>query len=132
VLFDLDLTHDAAAIQRATFEASGFVVRRTLDAAREHAGIEPRRLVLTGGGIRVDQWVQAVADATQLPADCVAVPEGGALGSAWLARMAAGLEEKTAMTDARRWARVGRSVAPDPGWTAAVEDRYARFLEVAS
>jgi xylulokinase len=132
VLTDLDLTHDAAAIQRATFEASGFVVRRTLDAARAHAGAEPRRLVLTGGGIRVDEWVQAVADATDLPCDCVAVPEGGALGSAWLARMAAGLEEPTAMTEARRWAKVGRTVEPDPAWRRATEDRYARFLEVAS
>jgi xylulokinase len=132
VLSDLDLTHDATAIRRAAFEASGFVVRRTLDAAREHAGIEPRRLVATGGGVRVDEWVQAVADATRIPVDCVAVPEGGALGSAWLARMAAGLEEKTAMTDARRWARVGRTVEPDPEWVDAVEDRYARFLEIAS
>ena len=132
VLSDLDLTHDATAIQRAAFEASGFVVRRTLDAAREHAGIEPKRLVATGGGVRVDEWVQAVADATRIPVDCVAVPEGGALGSAWLARMAAGLEEKTAMTDARRWARVGRTVEPDPEWVDAVEERYARFLEIAS
>jgi xylulokinase len=132
VLADLDLTHDAAAIQRATFEASGFVVRRTLDAAREHAGVVPRRLVATGGGVRVDGWVQAVADATDVPVDCVAVPEGGALGSAWLARMAAGLEEPTAMTDARRWARVGRTVEPDPAWRPAVEDRYQRFLEIAS
>ncbi len=132
VLADLDLTHDAAAIQRAAFEASGFVVRRTLDAVRAHAGVEPRRLVLTGGGIRVDDWVQAVADATGVACDCVAVPEGGALGSAWLARMAAGLEEPTAMTDARRWARVGRTVEPDPAWVVATNDRYARFLELAS
>jgi xylulokinase len=107
-------------------------VRRTLDAPSEHAGVVPRRLVATGGGVRVDGWVQAVADATDVPVDCVAVPEGGALGSAWLARMAAGLEEPTAMTDARRWARVGRTVEPDPAWRPAVEDRYQRFLEIAS
>ena len=37
------------------------------------------------------------------------VPEGGALGSAWLARIAAGLEEPMAMTEGRRWAGVGRT-----------------------
>jgi xylulokinase len=131
VLADLDLTHDGAAARRAAFEASGFVVRRILDAAREHAGVEPRRLVATGGGTRVDDWVQAVADATQVPVDCVAVPEGGALGSAWLARIAAGLEEPTAMTDGRRWARVARTVEADPAWTAATEDRYGRFLDLS-
>jgi xylulokinase len=130
-LVDLDLTHDAAAVRRAAFEASAFVARRVLDAAREHAGISPRRIVASGGGVRVDEWVQALADVTQLPVECVAVPEGGALGSAWLARIAAGLEAPTAMTDGRRWARVGRTVIADPAWIGAVEERYARFLEVA-
>ena len=31
-LVDLDLTHDAAAVRRAVFEASGFVTRRMVDA----------------------------------------------------------------------------------------------------
>jgi xylulokinase len=132
VLADLDLTHDAAAVRRAAYEASGFVTRRALDAAREHAGLAPRRIVATGGGIRVDEWVQAVADATELPVECVAVPEGGALGSAWLARIAAGLEEPLAMTDGRRWARAGRTFEPDPTWSAAVRDRYERFLALSS
>jgi len=131
VLADLDLTHDAAAVRRAAFEGSGFVVRRTLDAARAHAALEPRRIVATGGGTRVDEWVQAVADATQLPVDCVAVPEGGALGSAWLARIAAGLEEPTAMTDGRRWARTGRTVEADPAWVDAMDERYERFVTLS-
>jgi xylulokinase len=75
--------------------------------------------------------VQAVADATSLPVDCVAVPEGGALGSAWLARIAAGLEEPMAMTEGRRWARTGRTVEADPAWVEAVEERYQRFLTLS-
>jgi xylulokinase len=132
VLADLDLTHDAAAVRRAAYEASGFVTRRILDAARAHAGIRPRRIVATGGGIRVREWCQALADATELPVECVAVPEGGALGSAWLARIAAGLEAPTAMTEGRRWARTGTTVEPDPAWLAPVADRYARFLELSA
>ena len=90
VLAGLDLTHGPGAVRRAAFEASGFVVRRMLEAAK----VDARRIVATGGGTRVDQWVQALADTTALPVDCVAVPEGGALGSAWLARIAAGLEDR--------------------------------------
>ena len=131
-LVDLDLTHDAASVRRATFEASGFVARRILDVAREHHGITPRRLVASGGGTRVDDWVQAVADATALPVDCVLVPEGGALGSAWLARIAAGLEAPTAMTDGRRWARTGRTVDPDPAWVGPVAERYERFRALST
>jgi xylulokinase len=131
VLADLDLTHDAAAVRRATYEASGFVTRRVLDAAREHTGLAPRRIVATGGGIVVDEWVQAVADATALPVDCVQVPEGGALGSAWLARIAAGLEEPMAMTEGRRWAGVGRTIEPDAAWLDPVAERYERFLALS-
>lgn len=125
VLADLDLTHDAAAIRRAAFEAAGFVTRRAIEATGWH----PRRIVATGGGVRVDDWIQALADCTGLPVDCAAVPQGAALGSAYLARMAAGLE--TDMIDARRWARIGRRVEPDPSWAQAVKARYTRFLELA-
>ena len=131
VLADLDLTHGAAAIRRATFEASGFVVRRVLDTVRAHTSFEPRRIVITGGGTRVDEWMQAIADATGVLVECVAVPEGGALGSAWLARIAAGLEEPMAMTEGRRWARVGRRFEPDSEWTEPMEQRYQRFLELS-
>ena len=126
VLAGLDLTHTPGAVRRAAFEASGFVARRMLEATK----VDTRRIVATGGGTRVDEWVQALADATGQPVDCVAVPEGGALGSAWLARIAAGLEEPTAMPEGRRWARTGRRVEPDARWAAAVAERYEQFLDL--
>jgi xylulokinase len=125
-VLDLDLTHGPADVRRATFEAAGFVTRRMIDAAPTPA----RRIVATGGGVRVDEWVQCLADCTGLPVDVVAVPEGGALGAAFLARVAAGLE--TSVADAARWARIDHTVDPDPAWIGPVSDRYARFLEVAS
>jgi xylulokinase len=127
VLAGLDLTHGPGAVRRAAFEASGFVARRMLEAAK----VDARRIVATGGGTRVDQWVQALADTTALPVDCVAVPEGGALGSAWLARIAAGLEEPAAMTEGRRWARTGRRVEPDTRWARAAATRYDEFLDLS-
>ena len=126
MLAGLDLTHGPGAVRRAAFEASGFVARRMLEATK----VDARRIVATGGGTRVAEWVQALADATALPVDCVAVPEGGALGSAWLARIAAGLEEPTAAPEGRRWARTGRRVEPDARWSPAVAARYEEFLEV--
>ncbi|MFM8236457.1 MAG: FGGY-family carbohydrate kinase [Actinomycetota bacterium] len=124
-LVDLDLTHDATAVRRAAFEASGFVARRIIDAAP----VPARRIVATGGGTRVDGWLRALADATGLPVHVCAVPEGGALGAAFLARCAAGLESD--MTAARRWARTERIIEPDPVWASAVGERYERFRGVA-
>jgi len=122
-LHDLDLTHGPAAARRAAYEASGFVVRRHLELGE----VPARRIVATGGGTRVDAWVQAVADCTQLPVDVVAVPEGGALGAAYMARVVAGLEESTA--GAARWARIDRRVEPDDAWAEAADRRYARFMD---
>jgi xylulokinase len=125
-LHRLDLTIDGPAIRRAAFEASGFVVRHHLDLAAE-AGATARRLVATGGGTRVAEWVQALADCTGLPVDVAAVPEGGALGAAYLARMAVGREEH--IRDAARWARTGARVEPDPVWAKAAAERYGWFRQ---
>ena len=124
-LVDLDLTHGAAAARRAALEATAFATRRMIDAAP----VTPRRIVATGGGTRLEGWVDALADCTGLPVHVCAVPEGGALGAAFLARVACGLE--TQMTDAERWARTARVVDPSPAWREHADARYARFCEVA-
>jgi len=126
VLDAVDLTHDAAALRRAAYEASGFVVRRLI----ELSGTRVDRIVAAGGGTRAVSWMQAIADATGRPVHVSAVAEGAALGAAFLARMGAGLE--TAIAGAARWARTSHVVEPDPAWVAAVEGRYRRFLELGS
>jgi xylulokinase len=120
----LALHHEPAHALRAAYEAAGFVVRHHLDLARD-AGLAPRRIVATGGGTQVPHWMRALADCTGLPVDVAAVPEGAALGAAFAARIAAGLE--TSVTDARRWARTSHTVEPDPAWVDAAASRYERF-----
>jgi len=127
-LHDLDIGLDAAAVRRAAYEASAFAARHMLDLG--HVAGTARRIVATGGGVRDAAWVQALADGTGLPVDPVAVPEGAALGAAYLARVTAGLEESPA--DAGRWARHGPRVEPDPRWVAAAGERYARYRELAT
>ncbi|HSS25029.1 MAG TPA: FGGY-family carbohydrate kinase [Mycobacterium sp.] len=125
VLDALDLTHDPASLRRAAYEASGFVVRQLI----ELSGASVSRIVAAGGGTRVRPWMQAIADATGRPVAVSGVAEGAALGAAFLARMAAGLE--TTIADAARWASTESVVDPDPAWAAAIEDRYRRFLELS-
>ena len=125
VLDGLDLTHGGAALRRAGYEASGFVVRQLIELSEAPAA----RIVATGGGTRMQPWMQAIADATGLPVAVSAVPEGAALGAAFLGRIAAGLETSTA--DVARWAATERVVEPNPAWADPMQDRYARFLELA-
>jgi xylulokinase len=121
-LHGLDITHDADAAERGIYEASGFVVRHMLELGK----VPARRIVASGGGTKNGAWMQAIADATALPVDVVDVPEGAALGAAYVARWTAGLE--SSLDGAQRWARVGHRVEPDPRWLAAVSERYERFL----
>ena len=125
-LYGLDIGSGPEAMERAAFEASGFVVRRMLD----RAGVKATRVVASGGGSRLTAWMAAVADATNLPVDTVAVPEGAAFGAAYFARMAAGLE--TSLDDSAHWAGVSRRIEPDPAWARAADARYARFSELGT
>jgi xylulokinase len=124
-LVDLHIGHGAAAIRRAAYEAAGFVVRHHL----ELAGAQGRRIVAVGGGTTSPEWMQALADTTGLPVDVQAVPDGAAIGAAFLARMSAGLE--TDLGAGSTWARVGRRVEPRADWTGPAGDRYRRFRELA-
>lgn len=120
-LQDLHIASGGSAIERAAFEASGFVIKRIID----QSGAPARRVVASGGGSRVTAWMSAVADATGLPVEAVAVPDGAARGAAFFARMAAGLE--TSLNDSTRWASTGRVIEPDPTWAASTGERYERF-----
>ena len=121
-LLGLEATHRRPHLYRAALEASGFVVRRHIEAA----GVTPRRIVATGGGTAVGPWMQALADCCDLPVHVGAVPESAALGAAFAARLVAGLE--TDLADGARWAATARIVEPDPRWTGPSEARYRRFV----
>jgi xylulokinase len=125
-LLDFEVGHGGAALQRAAYEAAGFVVRHHLDLA----ATSPTRIVAAGGGTRSAPWMQALADTTGLPVDVSAIPEGAALGAAYLGRIAAGLETDTA--GAARWARHSHRVEPREVWADACEPRYQRFREATA
>ena len=125
-LIGLELSHDRSAVRRAAFEAAGFVVRQHIDLA----GVPARRVVATGGGTTRPEWLQALADCTGLPVDVTAVPECGALGAAYVARMAAGLE--SGLEGATGWARVDRRVEPDEIWVEHAARRYEAFRHLVA
>jgi xylulokinase len=122
-LHDFTRTHGSAEVLRAAHEASGFSIRRAVEATGG-AG----RIVATGGGTRDARWVQALADATGLPVHVAAVADGGALGAAFIGRQCAGLESNIAA--AAGWARTGHIVEPAGEWSEAVDQRYSRFIEL--
>ncbi|MGI9601961.1 MAG: FGGY-family carbohydrate kinase, partial [Acidimicrobiales bacterium] len=123
-LHDLDVGHQPADVLQAGYEASAFAVRLILELAE----VPVERIVATGGGTQVDAWMQALADATGRGVDVAGVPEGAALGAAYLARVTAGVEPDS--STAGRWARTGRHVEPRPDWTEACDQRFHRFRQL--
>lgn len=123
-LVDVDLSQDPPALMRAAYEASGFATRRLIELAETPTN----RVILTGGGVHDEEWVQALADCTGKPVQIVAVPEGAALGAAYYARVAAGLDT---VADAGRWVRFEGHREPDPRWVGPCQERYERWRALA-
>ncbi|HTW08377.1 MAG TPA: FGGY-family carbohydrate kinase [Acidimicrobiales bacterium] len=119
------LAQGPAALRRAALEASAFAARYIVERAAQ-TGTAPRRYLVSGGGSANPAWLQALADVLGEQITPVAAPDGAALGAAFLARMAAGLERGT--DDAPRWARYKAPVEPVPDWAAAAADRYQDWL----
>ena len=129
-LLDVGVDHGPTEILAAAYDAAAFVVCHHLDLARpalEGAGTPPSRIVATGGGTRSPAWMQALADATGLPVDVAADPEGAALGAAFTSRLTAGLETDPSVS--RSWSRTSHRVEPRPEYLDAVDARYTRFRE---
>ena len=122
-LVDFGLGHSGAHLLQAAYEAAGFVVRHHI----ELTGLPATRIVATGGGTRSEGWMQALADATRLPVDVAAIPEGAALGAAFHSRLTAGLEPD--LSRARGWSPTGHRVEPRDDWAVACDARYRRFQE---
>ena len=121
-----DLSQGPLCLRRAAFEASAFVVRHIVETA-SICGTKPGRFIVSGGGTANSAWLQALADVLGRPVVPVAVPETAALGAAFLARMAAGLE--SSIEDALRWARWRAPVEPRRNWAEAVARRYQLWSE---
>lgn len=115
-----------AQLRRAALEATGFVVRNIVELAAS-CGTAPRRYLVSGGGVSKPAWLQALAEALGEPVVPMAVPDGAALGAAFLARMAAGLE--SSLSDAARWARWAPAVEPRPEWVKATSERYELWAQ---
>jgi xylulokinase len=123
-LHDMEISQGPDQLMRAAYEASAFSARRLIELAESTTS----RIIASGGGTHDPQWMQAMADCTNLPVDVVAVPEGAALGAAWHARVVAGLDQRA---DASRWVRFGQRYEPDPRWIDACDERYQRWVELA-
>lgn len=84
-LYGLREPHDRSDIVRAVAEGVTLGLRYALEAI-ERAGVEPREVILVGGGANSDAWAQLCADILKLPVARPRAVEAAALGAALQAR----------------------------------------------
>jgi D-xylulose kinase len=90
IIFGLSLGHTRKDLYRAVLEGVAFEVKKNIQVFKE-IGIEPKELLLTGGGSRSDFWNQIYADVLGLVCVRNIIEEATSLGAAILAASGAGL-----------------------------------------
>ena len=121
----LSLRHDRGALARAVLEGVAFGLRDSLEILRE-LGLGPEAGRVSGGGTRSRLWLRIVASVLGLPLEATLVEEGAAYGAALLAGVRSGVFSDVHDAVAR-CVRVRETVDPEPEWTAAYDEAYARF-----
>lgn len=116
---------------RAVVEGVAYSLRNALDVMRPVATSgTPQRFLATGGGAASDLWLETIAAlfgvpvARPLGADGQPYEVGAAEGAAVLAWRGIGVRVETAP-------RHERAFEPDPRLAAALDEGYARYLELS-
>jgi glycerol kinase len=90
IIFGLALGHERKDLYRAVLEGVAYEIRKNIEVFKE-LGIEPKELMLTGGGSRSDLWNQIYADVLGITCVRNIVEEATSLGVAILAASGAGI-----------------------------------------
>ena len=121
----LSVRHDRGALWRAMLEGVAYGLRDSLELLRS-LGVQPEVGRVSGGGARSELWLRIVSAVLGLPLERTVSEEGSAFGAALLAGVRTGVFADADEAVAR-CVRVRDRLEPDPGWTAAYEDGYARY-----
>ncbi|MEP7347035.1 MAG: xylulokinase [Gemmatimonadaceae bacterium] len=126
-ILGLSLAHTRAHVTRAVLEGVAFALRDSLSILRE-LGLEPRELLLTGGGARSEFVRQLQAEVFGVPVCTVNREEGPAYGAALLAAVGTGVFPDLVEAARRTMTRTPLQ-HPDPNVHRQYEHPYARFRE---
>jgi len=121
ILFGLSLGHERKDIYRAVLEGVAYEVKKNIEVFKT-LEIEPKELLLTGGGSRSDFWNQVYADVLGITCVRNIIEEATSLGAAILAAAGAGLFPDIAKA-AENLCKVDKKWAPR-------EDRHAYYDKI--
>jgi L-ribulokinase len=129
LVLGMTLTTTAEDVYRALVESTAFGTRRIVEAFRE-SGLAVNEFVAAGGLLKNDVLMQIYSDVLRMPISVIGSDQGGALGSAIHAAVAAG-----AYPDVRAASEAMGSVErakyqPDAARADAYDELYADYLRL--
>ena len=90
MIWGLTLKHDTAHIYRAMVEGICYGTELIFQTLRKY-GFQPEEIVVSGGPLKSNLWMQIHADVSNLPITYTRIPDAAVLGSAILAAVGAGV-----------------------------------------
>ena len=118
--------HQVPHLVRAVYEGVAFEHRSHIDRLLKGRPV-PKAARFAGGAARSRPWLESFAAVLDLPIEIGAAGELGALGSAILASVAAGLHPSLEAAVGAMTA-VHERIEPDPRRVVALEARYRQYL----
>jgi len=125
VFFGLTVRHTRAHLIRAVMEGVGCAIRDCLELFAE-LGVQPRNIIMGGGGAHSELWRQIHADILNLPVLPVHTPESSATGAAMLAGIGIGIFPSVREACART-VQLGQEMRPRNEYRETCERLYQRY-----
>ncbi len=123
----LTLATNRIDVVRGLLEAIATTFSNTLDGLRRR-GVDSKLVRATGGGSKLEWWLQLHADVCGLPVEVVAQDEPGAFGAAILAGVGAGVYPSVSAA-VEQLVKVARRFEPDPARGALYSTLRGRLRE---
>lgn len=125
----LTLSHDRRHMVRAILEGVAFSLRDSLVRIQAQ-GIDPERLLLSGGGAHSPIWRRIIAAVLNKPVIVQQDQEGPAHGAAVLAAVGSGAHSNVQDAVGAMIHDAGDTEMPDATLVAAYRDHYAKFIQL--
>lgn len=109
MIFGLNISHTREDIMRSAFESICYSIRQHFEIFEE-LGVHIKEVMVTGGGVKNDLWMQMLADITGLVLRTPEITLGASYGDALMVMIGTGFMES--FEECRKLIRAGKSYEP--------------------
>ncbi|ABV33979.1 MULTISPECIES: FGGY-family carbohydrate kinase [Pseudothermotoga] len=129
IFFGLTLQHTRGDLIRAILESIAYGIRHNFEVMTQE-GIQPRRVILAGGGLKNPLLTQLIADICTSKLNIPNQQIGASYGDAFLAAIGVGVFKNIEAIN--NWIEIQGAIEPDLSFSDIYEIKYRLFRELYS